>query len=92
MTKSNFSKFKWILWIQNDLKKEDDSANVVGDDGLPSILKQAMMQKIKQIDVNDYHTLLFKTKLIFYPKKQAVERMRESELTAAKQWEQPEED
>ena len=50
------------------------------------------MQKIKQIDVNDYHTLLFKTKLIFYPKKQAVERMRESELTAAKQWEQPEED
>ena len=33
--------------------KEDDSENVVGDEGLPSILKQAMIQtnidEIKQI-------------------------------------------
>ena len=43
-----------ILWIENDLIKEDGSANMVGDEGLPLILKQAIIQTnmddIKQID------------------------------------------
>ena len=51
------SGFGWILWIffENPDTKEDDSAmkeSLVGEEGLPSILKQAKMQNDIKIKSN----------------------------------------
>ena len=77
-----------VLLIKLEKDEEEKRSNLIGEEGLPSILKQATT-KSNHDDI--WHQIpSYTTTLSLTSKEQAVDRMRHGEMT--EQWDEPEED
>ena len=78
-----------VLLIKLKKDEEEKRSNLIGEEGLPSILKQATTKSIYD-DI--WHQIpSYTTTLSQNSKEQAVDRMRHGEMTE-QQWDEPEED
>ena len=78
-----------VLLIKLKKDEQEKRTNLIGEEGLPSILKQATT-KSNHDDI--WHQIpSYTTTLSQNSKEQAVDRMRHGEMTE-QQWDEPEED